>query len=149
MKSFYQKLILLTIFGIAMGFFETVVVVYLRMIPATLEFYILPLIPHFPSEFMLIEQFREISTIVMLGSLALLVGKSWWERLAVFLWIFAIWDLSYYVFLYFIIKWPSSILTIDVVSLVPITWYVPFISAIVVMIGFLMSSIYIFKKKCQ
>jgi hypothetical protein len=145
----YLKLLLVSIFGIAMGFFETVVVIYLRMIPATKEFLVLPLIQRFPSEIFLIEQLREISTIVMLSSFAILAGKSWWERLAIFLWVFAIWDIFYYVCLYFLIHWPPSLLTIDVVFLVPIIWYVPVISAITIMVGFLMSSFCIFKKKCR
>jgi hypothetical protein len=84
----------------------------------------------------------------MLISFALLIGKKWWERLAVFLWVFAIWDIFYYISLYFLIGWPSSILEMDVVFLIPIQWYVPVISAILVMIGFLISSFYIFKRKC-
>lgn len=147
-ERLYYKLFLITTFGIAMGFLEAVVVVYLTMIPAVMESYTLPLIPHFPAELMFTEQLREIATIVMLGSFALLIGKTWWERLAVFLWAFAVWDIFYYVSLYFLISWPPSLLTMDIVFLVPIMWYIPVISAIVVMIGFLMSSFYIFKKKC-
>jgi hypothetical protein len=145
----YLNLLLVSIFGIAMGFFEVVVVIYLRMIPAIKEFLILPLIPRFPHEIFLIEQLREISTIIMLSSFAILIGKTWWERLAVFLWVFAIWDIFYYVCLYFLIHWPPSLLTIDVVFLVPTIWYAPVIFAITVMLGFLMSSFYIFKKKCR
>jgi hypothetical protein len=147
-KEFYLRLSLITIFGIAMGLLEAIVVVYLRMIPAVKEYYILPLIPTFPSELLFTERIREASTIIMLISFALLIGKKWWERLAVFLWVFAIWDIFYYISLYFLIGWPSSILEMDVVFLIPIQWYVPVISAILVMIGFLISSFYIFKRKC-
>ena len=148
-KEFYLRLLLITIFGVAMGLFEAIVVVYLRMIPAVKEYYVLPLIPHFPSELLFIEQIREASTIIMLVAFALLIGKKWWEKLAVFLWVFAIWDIFYYISLYFLINWPSSILEMDVVFLIPIQWYVPVISAIAVMIGLLIGSFYIFKKKCK
>jgi hypothetical protein len=148
-KEFYIRLLLITIFGIAMGLLEAIVVVYLRMIPAVKEYYILPWAPHFPSELLFTEQIREASTIVMLVAFALLIGKKRWEKLAVFLWVFAIWDIFYYVSLYFLISWPSSLLEMDVVFLIPIQWYVPVLSAIAVMIGFLMSSFYIFKKKCK
>jgi len=147
-KEFYLRLSLITIFGIAMGVLESIVVVYLRMIPAVKEYYILPLIPNFPSELLFTEQLREASTIVMLSTFALLIGKSWWKRLAVFLWVFAIWDIFYYISLYFLINWPTSLLETDVVFLIPIQWGVPVLSAIVVMIGFLISSFYIFKRKC-
>lgn len=148
-NKLYSKLFVISVFGIAMGFLEAVVVVYLRMIPAVAKTLTLPWIPKFPTELMFTEQLREISTIVMLITFAVLVGKKRWEWLAVFLWVFAIWDIFYYVSLYLLIGWPPSLLTIDVVFLVPITWHVPVISVLVVMMGFLISSFYIFRKKCQ
>lgn len=131
-----------------MGLLEAIVVVYLRMIPTVMESHELPLIPNFPAELMFTERLREISAIIMLITFAFLVGKGRWEKLAVFLWIFAIWDLFYYVFLYSLINLSLSLLELDVVFLVPIIWRVPFISVITVMISFLMSSFYILKKKC-
>jgi hypothetical protein len=130
-----------------MGLLEAIIVVYLRMIPVVAESFNLPLIPNFPVELMPIEQLREAATIVMLISFALLIGNTRWERLAVFLWVFAIWDIFYYISLYFFISWPPSIFLMDVVFLIPIKWYVPFWVAITVMIVFLINSFYIFRKK--
>jgi hypothetical protein len=148
-KEFYIRLLLITIFGISMGLLEAIVIVYLRLVPAVKEYYIFPWAPHFPTELLFTEQIREVSTIVMLISFTLLIGRNSWEKLAVFLWVFAIWDISYYISLYFLMSWPSFILETDIVFLVPIKWYAPVLSAITVMIGFLMSSFYIFKKKCK
>jgi hypothetical protein len=130
-----------------MGLLEAIIVVYLRMIPAVTESFNLPLIPNFPVELMPIEQLREASTIAMLITFALLIGNTRWEKLAVFLWVFAIWDIFYYIFLYFLISWPPSIFVMDVVFLIPIKWYVPIWTAITVMIVFLINSFYIFRKK--
>ena len=143
----YHKLFLISTFGIAMGLLETIIVVYLRMIPVVTNSFNLPLIPNFPVELMPIEQSRETATIVMLISFALLIGNTRWERLAVFLWVFAIWDIFYYIFLFLLIGWPSSIFAMDVVFLIPIKWYVPVWLALIVMIVFLINSFYIFRKK--
>jgi hypothetical protein len=146
-NKFYYKLFLISIFGISMGLLEAIIVVYLKMIPAVAESFNLPLIPNFPVELMPIEQLRETATIVMLISFALLIGNTRWEKLAVFLWVFAIWDIFYYISLFLFISWPPSIFIIDVVFLIPIKWYVPFWAVITVMIVFLINSFYIFRKK--
>lgn len=68
---------------------------------------------------------REAATILMLVTLALLVGHSWLDRAMVFLWTFAFWDLFYYVSLYVLIKWPPKLITIDVLFLIPVPWIAP------------------------
>jgi hypothetical protein len=68
---------------------------------------------------------REAATIIMLVVIAYLVGSSWLERGVFFLWTFAFWDLFYYVSLYILIKWPSSLKTIDVLFLIPVPWIAP------------------------
>jgi hypothetical protein len=146
-NKLYYKLFLISIFGISMGLLEAIIVVYLKMIPAVADSFNLPLIPNFPVELMPIEQLREAATIVMLISFALLIGNTRWERLALFLWVFAIWDIFYYIFLFLLISWPPSIFIMDVVFLIPIKWYVPFWAVIIVMIVFLINSFYIFRKK--
>jgi hypothetical protein len=146
-NKLYYKLFLISIFGISMGLLEAIIVVYLKMIPAVADSFNLPLIPNFPVELMSIEQLREAATIVMLISFALLIGNTRWERLALFLWVFAIWDIFYYIFLFLLISWPPSIFIMDVVFLIPIKWYVPFWAVIIVMIVFLINSFYIFRKK--
>lgn len=120
------KYLLLAIFGIAMAHFEGVVVLYLRRALG-----ILNRVPNrdflekIPKDYILIEKTREAATIVMLVALALLVGTSWRDMIIVFLWTFAFWDLFYYLSLYILIKWPSSLTTIDVLFLIPRPWIAP------------------------
>lgn len=120
------KYLLLAIFGIAMAHFEGVVVLYLRRALG-----ILNRVPNrdflekIPKDYILIEKTREAATIVMLVALALLVGTSWIDMIIVFLWTFAFWDLFYYLSLYILIKWPSSLTTIDVLFLIPRPWIAP------------------------
>jgi len=60
--------------------------------------------------------------MVMLTMVALLAGSSGRERWAAFLWAFAIWDLSYYAGLWATIRWPTSLLDLDVLFLIPVPW---------------------------
>ncbi len=121
-----EKFLLLAIFGIAMAHFEGVVVVYLRKVlgisntESNIES-----IDKFPKRYILIEKTREVATIVMLLALAILVGESWLDKMVVFLWTFAFWDLFYYLSLYILIKWPPSLTTIDVLFLIPKPWIAP------------------------
>ncbi len=121
-----EKFILLAIFGIAMAHVEAVVVVYLRKIfeinqtDSTVE-----LLKNLPKRYVFIEKTRETATIVMLVILAVLAEVSWLDRLIVFLWIFAFWDLFYYISLYLLIKWPPKLSTMDVLFLIPRPWVAP------------------------
>ncbi len=121
-----EKFLLLAIFGIAMAHLEGVVVVYLRKIldindsQSNKES-----LRDFPKLYLFIEKTREIATIVMLVTLALLVGETWLDMLIVFLWTFAFWDLFYYLSLYLLIKWPPTFTTIDVLFLIPRPWIAP------------------------
>ena len=120
------KFLLLAIFGIAMAHFEGVVVVYLRkalgMVDSESN---KESLEKFPERYMYIEMTREAATIIMLVVIALLVGSTWIERGVFFLWVFAFWDLFYYVSLYILIKWPPKLTTIDVLFLIPKPWIAP------------------------
>jgi len=121
-----EKFLLLALFGIAMAHLEGVVVVYLRK---ALEIFDSQsnkeLLEKFPKRYILIEKTREAVTIIMLVTLAFLVGKTWLDIIIIFLWTFAFWDLFYYVSLYLLIKWPPKFTTIDVLFLIPRPWIAP------------------------
>ena len=121
-----EKYILLAIFGIAMAHLEGVVVVYLRKILGITDSQSnKESLKSFPKKYLFIEKTREIATIVMLVTLAILVGENWLNRLIIFLWTFAFWDLFYYLSLYLLIKWPPKWTTIDVLFLIPRPWIAP------------------------
>ena len=121
-----ERLLLLALFGIAMAHFEGVVVVYLRKILGIIDSESnIESLKKFPKRYIFIEKTREIATIIMLATLALLVGESWLDKIIVFLWTFAFWDLFYYLSLYILIKWPPSFTTIDVLFLIPRPWIAP------------------------
>jgi len=80
------KFLLLALFGIAMAHIEGVVVVYLRKVLGIvdLESNIVSL-KKFSERYLFIEKTREVATIVMLVTLALLVGDTWLDKIVVFL----------------------------------------------------------------
>ncbi len=124
-----NKIIFLTIFGISMGFLEAAVVVYLRELyyPEGFAFPLKQLAPNV----LLIEYLREISTIVMLFSIGYIAGRNFYGRFSYFLLSFGIWDIFYYVWLKFLLNWPSSLLTWDILFLIPVVWVGPVLAPLI------------------
>ena len=127
------RLTALVVFAAAMGWLEAVVVVYIRGLiglrgAAT---------PPAPDEMMRrlqaslwivpTEQTREVATIVMLAAVAWNAGRSGRSRFGAFLVSFGVWDIVYYIGLYALIRWPTSLTTMDLLFLIPPHpwWYQP------------------------
>ena len=80
-----RKLIILTVFGAAMGWWEGVVVVYIRKIlQLSIPDLTRMVMGQVPRDLLSIEMTREAATIIMLVAVALMLEKNWWRRLAVF-----------------------------------------------------------------
>jgi len=129
-KKLQGLLIIITAFAIAMGFLESAVVVYLREIlyPGGFEFPLSPI----PVNLALTELFREVATLVMLVSIGMLAARRFSTGFAWFIYSFAIWDIFYYVFLWLLVGWPRSLMTWDVLFLIPTTWTGPVLSPVLV-----------------
>lgn len=125
-----KKISWLTVFSIAMGFMETVIVVYLRKIyyPQGFEF---PLVV-MDRMILKAEFLREAATVIMLLAIGILTGKTAFQKFAFFIYCFAIWDLFYYVFLKVLLNWPTSFFTWDILFLIPIPWFGPVIAPCIV-----------------
>ncbi|MEI6764572.1 MAG: hypothetical protein WCM76_02960 [Bacteroidota bacterium] len=124
-----QTLIWVSVLAIAMAYLESSIVVYLRKLyyPEGFSF---PLkMIDYPIA--ITEFFREIATIIMLAGIGILAAKKNIERFAWFIFSFAVWDLFYYVFLKLLLGWPASLLTWDVLFLVPVTWAGPVIAPVI------------------
>src|SRR5215204_495359 len=130
MNPLTKKLIWVTIFSIAMGFMETAIVVYLRKIyyPGGFQF---PLVP-MEADLVLVEILREAATIIMLVGIGILIGKNTSQKFAYFIYCFAIWDLCYYIFLKLLLDWPESLLTPDILFLIPVPWVGPVIGPCII-----------------
>lgn len=128
-KENISKWTIVSFFAIAMAFLESAVVIYLRAL-----FY--PEGFDFPLQLMdlptaKVEFFREVATLVMLITVAMLCSKTRIARFAYFIYLFAVWDIFYYVFLKVFLNWPTSLLTWDILFLIPTTWVGPVIAPII------------------
>jgi hypothetical protein len=125
-----RTFLLLTVFSIAMAYLESAVVVYLRaiMYPEGFDFPLAPMQPGIA----VTEIFREAATVIMLLGAGYLGGRYLTQRFAWFIYCFAVWDIFYYVFLKILVNWPASLMTWDILFLIPSTWTGPVITPVIV-----------------
>ena len=122
-----SRLLWLTVFGVAFGWMEASVVVYLREIYYPDGFAFPTVLP--TDRILLTELVRELATLAMLLGAAMVAGRTGWERFGVFSFLFGVWDLVYYAALWIVLRWPESLLTWDVLFLIPLIWAGPVLSA--------------------
>ena len=125
-----NRLITITAFAIAMGFLESAVVVYMREIlyPDGFAFPLSPI----PISLAFTELLREVATVIMLVTIGILAAKRFSTGFAWFIYSFAIWDIFYYIFLKLLLGWPETLMTWDVLFLIPTTWTGPVLSPVLV-----------------
>ena len=129
-----------TLFAAAFGLTEAMTVVYIRRLlgmPPGMDYREWLAVRHFPltsahyaadfarSGLMSLEVSREAATLLLLLGAACAAGRTGRERLALFLYTFAVWDLAYYLWLKVLLGFPQSLLSTDVYFLIPIAWYGP------------------------
>jgi hypothetical protein len=126
----FRTLLIVTLFFIALGYIESAVVIYMREIlyPAGFQFPLAPI----KMDLAVTEIFREAATLVILICIGMITGRTFSEGFAWFLYSFAIWDIFYYVFLKLLIGWPESLMTWDILFLIPTTWVGPVITPVIV-----------------
>jgi len=140
--AFWARLFWLTVYGAAFGLTEAALVVYVRRLmgmqpgmdyraiwaqiypgaaltsPAFLDL--------FRNHGLLgLETAREAGTIVLLLGAAMAAGRQTRERLGIFLFTFAAWDLTYYLWLRLLLDFPRSLADTDIYFLIPIAWFGP------------------------
>jgi hypothetical protein len=131
-------------YAIAMAYVEAAVVVYLRGLyyPRGLAFPLAPL----PPEMVAIEIAREGATLVMLVGVAMLAGRERWERFPAFCVSFGVWDIFYYVWLRLLLGWPPSLLTWDVLFLIPVPWTGPVVAPVIVSVLLVVGGLLLWRK---
>jgi hypothetical protein len=132
------------LFGIAFGYVEGAVVVYLRALggpvrtAAGLPNDLFPLVKtsqlgkHLP--IVKTEVVREAATIVMLATVAAAATRTFPGWLAAFSIVFGAWDLSFYAALRMLLGWPPSLMTWDLLFLIPVPWVGPVLAPSIVSI---------------
>ena len=128
-KRVHRLFILIGIFAIAMGFLEAIVVVYLREIfyPLGFDFPLTILSPSMYS----VELLREAATLIMLALIGIIAGKNSLQKFSYFIYCFGVWNIFYYVGLKSLLNWPPSLLTWDILFLIPVPWVGPVLAPVI------------------
>jgi len=124
--AFWATAVAVLAYGVAMGYLEAAVVVYLRAAlglgPAGVA------LTHDPAAFGTygaVEVARELATLVMIAAVGWLAGRGGLERLAWAAVAFGAWDIVYYLGLRLVTGWPPSLNAWDILFLVPVPWVGP------------------------
>src|SRR6476469_1916206 len=140
----YRLLPWLIAYAVAMAYVEAAVVAYLRALyyPHGFAF---PLVL-MPTGLAAIEIGREAATLIMLLGVAVLAGVERWERFLAFCVAFGVWDLFYYVWLRLLLGWPPSLLTWDVLFLIPVPWVGPVLAPGLVSVALVVGGVLLLRR---
>jgi hypothetical protein len=119
------------LYSVAMAYVESAAVLYLRTIYGGVD----PVGPRHSlfdplPDFVGIEIGREVATMIMIAVVGYLAAATAVGRIAAFAVAIGIWDAFYYVFLWLFAGWPRSAMAPDVLFLIPLPWWGPVLSPI-------------------
>lgn len=135
-----KKLFWWTLFAASFGYVEALVVVYIRRLTGmapSLDYQQVWAMRHLAWNGPAIiaemsrlgvyetEKTREAATLLLLLGPACAAGRTGRERLGLFLFTFAVWDETYYLWLKLWTGFPHSLASSDIYFLLPIAWYGP------------------------
>lgn len=149
------RLAALTLYGAAMGWLEAVVVVYIRALTGMGHGMGMPAQEAVMRRFaelpwlMPTEQGREAATILMLVAVGILAARSWAARFGAFLIAFGVWDITYYVALRILLGWPTSLMTYDLLFLIPPHpwWYQPVLVPVLISCGMIAAGVWLMRRE--
>lgn len=130
--SLSRRLKWVALFALAMAYVEAAAVVYLRRILGVED--LLRDMAPFDPLVARVELGRELATLVMLAAVGWAVGRSWQARLALAAFAFGLWDIFYYFWLKVMLGWPATLLEMDVLFLIPLPWWGPVLSPVLIAI---------------
>jgi hypothetical protein len=125
------------IFAVAFAWVEGSVVVYLREIYFDGSF-CFPVVTEWEDgklvvdRLMRLEFIREIATLFMLAAMGCAAGKNAFQKFCLFMIAFGIWDIFFYIWLWVMVGWPESLMTWDLLFLIPLPWVGPVITPVLV-----------------
>ena len=125
-----RGLIVVGLFAIAMAYVEAAVVVYLRAMYGIDD--LLRDMPLRPDRYTPIEIGREAATLVMLAVIGWATGRRWQDRIGYAAFAFGLWDIFYYGWLVIFIGWPRTLLDWDVLFFIPLPWWGPVLSPMLI-----------------
>ena len=160
-QSLWPRLFWWTVFAASFGYVEAAVVVYLRRatgMSPSLDYPAIFAARHAPFHStgilaemrrqgtLEIELGREVATLLLLLGAAWAAGSTRRERCGIFGYTFAVWDLTYYLYLALWIDFPRSLKDIDIYFLIPTASYGPvWFPVLVCMPLILVASVYVIR----
>jgi hypothetical protein len=111
------RFIALSVFAIAFGIEEAIIVVYLRHLPSS------------ASNLYALEMLREACTLFIIGAIAYVAAASANLRARAFCFAFGVWDVVYYLALVRLSGYPT-LADNDILFLIPVPWVAPVWSAV-------------------
>ena len=124
-----RRWVVVVVFATAMAWVEAASVYYLRAMVDRVEPYQQNPLP-IHGVLGEVELVREAATLVMLLTIGVLAGRTWYTRLGYTAIAFGVWDILYYVFLRLICGWPKSLFDWDILFLLPLPWWGPVIAPV-------------------
>jgi hypothetical protein len=121
--------LMVVVFATAMAWMESATVVYLRMLVDRVIPYQAHPLPAHPV-LGATELIRELATLLMLVAVGCLAGRNARQRFGYLVIAWGVWDILYYVFLYAIVGWPTSLFDWDVLFLIPLPWWAPVLAPV-------------------
>lgn len=113
-------------YSVAMSYLEAAVVVDLRAAMGVATGTVFPVsFSNAASNLAWIEVGREAATMVMIGGVGWIAGRTPVERLAWAAVVFGVWDIGYYFWLWVFSGWPTGLGTWDLLFLLPAPWAGP------------------------
>lgn len=155
---------ILLLFSTAFGYLEAAVVSYLRILhePARRHVYadarateLFPLLTldqvlaagAEQRRTLFVEIGREAATMLMLAAIALAVSRNARQWTAAFAIAFGIWDIIFYAGLKVLLGWPASLLTWDILFLIPVPWVGPVIAPVLVSMAMIAGGIWCLERE--
>jgi hypothetical protein len=128
-----------------MAYLESAVVVYLRGLYGIKD--LLRDMNFTPDMYTFIELGREAATIVMLIIVGLMAGNTAWKKTGYFFIAFGVWDIFYYIWLFIFIQWPKSLFEWDILFLIPLPWWGPVLTPVLISLLLIVTGYFLVKEK--
>jgi len=125
-----KRLKWVAVYAVAMAYVEAAAVVYLRRVLGVKD--LLRDMAPFDPQIARTEVCRELATLIMILAVGWALGRSRQSRLGYAAFAFGVWDIFYYVWLRVLLGWPASLLEPDVLFLIPLPWWGPVISPVLI-----------------
>ncbi len=168
-RGWLRRALVVMLFAVAFGYVESAIVVYLRVIYDPIRVSLHPesafggpesLLPLVTVEQLRqadpehvrrlgIEVGREAAAMVMLATVAALAARRRGEWMAMFLISFGLWDVAYYVGLKAMIGFPESLLTWDILFLIPVPWLGPVLAPVIVALTMIVAGLIVLRETAR